>query len=294
MPCIVDTDIGGDIDDTWAVALAIANSELDLRMVMVSTGDAAYRARIVAGMLCKAGRTDVAIVLGDDTPWHQDHWLAEWDGCVDLSDYPGRVYEDPAEAMIDLAESTEQDIQLVTLCANTTIGRVLDAHPALAGRLSVVAMLGAVNIDYGGPDPENAELNARVDAEANQKVLARVKEYTLIPVDVCGDIRLKGDLYRRIFTSESVLARMVIDSYVLWQRMTGNKVDPEQHSSILFDTVAVYHACGRQGLEIQEHGLTITDQGFTRIDPQGRSVRMALAWADKPDLEPWIESSLCQ
>lgn len=294
MPCIVDTDIGGDIDDSWAVALAIANTDLDLRMVMVSTGDVAYRARIVAGMLVKVGRTDVAVVVGDGTPWHQDHWLETWEGCVDLEDYPGPVYHDAAKAFADLAADTDEDIQLVTLCANTTVARVIKKKPELAGRLSVTAMMGAVHIDYGGENEENAELNARVDARANQAVLAGVKDYTLIPVDVCGDIRLKGDRYQRIRNSESVYARMVIDSYVLWQARTGNKVDPEQHSSVLFDSVAVYCACGRAGLEIERRGLRITDGGFTRIDAQGREVQMALSWNNKADLKNWIEVSLCR
>ena len=38
LPVILDTDIGGDIDDTWALAYLLKCPELDLRMVVCSSG----------------------------------------------------------------------------------------------------------------------------------------------------------------------------------------------------------------------------------------------------------------
>ena len=63
-PVILDTDIGIDIDDTWALAMLLNSPELDLRLVSVATGDAAYRARLAAKFLDRAGRAengDVAV-----------------------------------------------------------------------------------------------------------------------------------------------------------------------------------------------------------------------------------------
>ena len=34
---LLDTDIGGDIDDTWALALALRCPEIDLRLVLTDT-----------------------------------------------------------------------------------------------------------------------------------------------------------------------------------------------------------------------------------------------------------------
>ena len=33
VPVILDTDIGGDIDDTWALAMLLKSPELDLKLV---------------------------------------------------------------------------------------------------------------------------------------------------------------------------------------------------------------------------------------------------------------------
>lgn len=46
IPTILDTDIGNDIDDTWALGMLLNSPEFDLKLVLTSTGDARYRARV--------------------------------------------------------------------------------------------------------------------------------------------------------------------------------------------------------------------------------------------------------
>ena len=48
IPVILDTDIGGDIDDIWALAMLLKSPELDLRLVTTNTGNTEYRARVAA------------------------------------------------------------------------------------------------------------------------------------------------------------------------------------------------------------------------------------------------------
>ena len=61
IPVILDTDIGGDIDDTWALAMVLKSPELDLKLVVTDTGNTTYRACVTAKMLEVAGRTDVPV-----------------------------------------------------------------------------------------------------------------------------------------------------------------------------------------------------------------------------------------
>ena len=63
-PVILDTDIGTDIDDTWALAMLLASPELDLRLITTVSGDVRYRGDLCAGLLAVAGRRDVPIGLG--------------------------------------------------------------------------------------------------------------------------------------------------------------------------------------------------------------------------------------
>src|SRR3974377_591872 len=47
-PVLLDTDIGDDIDDTWALALLLKSPELDLKLVVTDFGNTVYRAKIAA------------------------------------------------------------------------------------------------------------------------------------------------------------------------------------------------------------------------------------------------------
>ena len=58
IPVILDTDIGGDIDDSWALALLLRCPELDTRLVVTALegGDDTYaRAKITAKQISESG-----------------------------------------------------------------------------------------------------------------------------------------------------------------------------------------------------------------------------------------------
>ena len=61
---ILDTDIVGDIDDTWALGMLVNSPELNLKLVSTATGNPLLRAKCVAKMLTRLGRTDVPIAIG--------------------------------------------------------------------------------------------------------------------------------------------------------------------------------------------------------------------------------------
>ena len=70
IPVILDTDIGSDIDDAFALALIINSPEFELLGVTTVSGDTAARARIAAKMLWEAGGKwrQVPVVAGVPGP----------------------------------------------------------------------------------------------------------------------------------------------------------------------------------------------------------------------------------
>lgn len=64
IPVILDTDIGLDVDDVWALAFLLQCPELEIRLITTCTGVTTYRAALVAKILEVAGRTDIPVVLG--------------------------------------------------------------------------------------------------------------------------------------------------------------------------------------------------------------------------------------
>ena len=86
IPVVLDTDIGLDVDDVWALAFLLNCPELDIKLITTATGDTGYRAKIVAKLLQIAGREDIPIGVGiplDDSPKTHAAWLGDFS----LSDY---------------------------------------------------------------------------------------------------------------------------------------------------------------------------------------------------------------
>lgn len=64
IPVILDTDIGGDIDDTWALGLLLKCPEFDVKLITTSTDNTPLKAKLVAKFLEIVGRTDIPIGIG--------------------------------------------------------------------------------------------------------------------------------------------------------------------------------------------------------------------------------------
>src|ERR1051325_1263246 len=64
---IIDTDIGDDIDDAFAVALALKSPELQILGITTEFGDTAIRANLVDRMLEEAGMPGIPVAVGIHT-----------------------------------------------------------------------------------------------------------------------------------------------------------------------------------------------------------------------------------
>src|SRR6185369_15222748 len=70
---ILDTDIGDDIDDAWALAFILSHPQFDPVGITVTHGDTAGRARIACKMLHVAGRGDIPVAVGRSTGKDRAH-----------------------------------------------------------------------------------------------------------------------------------------------------------------------------------------------------------------------------
>src|SRR4051812_50126556 len=67
MKVVLDTDIGTDIDDAWALGYALKSPSFNLLGVTVTDADTAQRAKLACKLLYRLGRTDVPVAVGRQT-----------------------------------------------------------------------------------------------------------------------------------------------------------------------------------------------------------------------------------
>ena len=65
---LIDTDIGDDIDDALALALALNSPELDIVGITTVYGKTDARARLAAKILEMYGRDDIPVAMGSSKP----------------------------------------------------------------------------------------------------------------------------------------------------------------------------------------------------------------------------------
>ncbi|MFW9880600.1 MAG: nucleoside hydrolase, partial [Candidatus Thorarchaeota archaeon] len=64
IPVILDSDIGLDIDDTWALGLLLKCPELDVKLISTVSRNTHIKTRLVAKFLEIANRTDIPLGIG--------------------------------------------------------------------------------------------------------------------------------------------------------------------------------------------------------------------------------------
>jgi inosine-uridine nucleoside N-ribohydrolase len=309
-PIIFDTDICDDIDDTWALALLLQSPEFDVKLVTTAVGNTRAKARTVAKFLETVGRTDIPIGIGvqqHNGSHRQDAWAKDYR----LASYPGKVYEDGVQALIDTIMKSPRPITLIATGPLPNISAALQRQPRIAEKAEFVGMHGSIRRGYGGRAEPDAEYNVKAAAKEAQKVFTAPWDMTITPLDTCGIVQLKGEKYQKVLKKDSPLARALIENYRAWQRKgvadenkglseaEANKRADEKintSSTTLFDTVAIYLAMSRELVQMEKLGIKVTDDGFTRIafviDDEARMINCATEWKDLGAFEDFLVDRL--
>ena len=288
IPVIIDTDVGTDVDDMWALAFALRCPELDIRLITTCTGNVEYRAALVAKLLEVAGRTDIPIGLGlslDAAPEPQKAWIEDYQ--LDL--YPGVVLKDGVGAICDTVNQSENPVTLIAIGPLPNIAAALQRAPSIIENSKFIGMHGSLRIGYLGAPKPMKEYNVKQHALSCKSVFEAGWEKEITPLDTCGNIILTGDNFQRVRNSADDLVRAVIENHLIWYEAVASspvvgpfikKMDPQIQSSILYDCVAIYMAFSRDGLVYEKLPITITEDGKTLIDDDGSVVNCATSWSD--------------
>ncbi|RJS83059.1 hypothetical protein CW706_06390, partial [Candidatus Bathyarchaeota archaeon] len=199
IPVILDTDIGSDIDDTWALAMLLQSPELEPRLIVTESGDTVYRAKIVAKILERSGREEIPIGIGlyiSKEAGPQISWVKDYN----IERYSGTIYEDGVKALIETVMESSKTVTLLCIGPLTNIAVALKAEPRIAERARIVSMLGCLYKSPpgygGGNEGVVAEYNVKKDPEAAQIVFSAPWDITITPLDTCGFVKLRGERYR--------------------------------------------------------------------------------------------------
>ncbi len=255
---IIDTDIGDDIDDAFALALALRSPELRILGVTTTFGDTELRARLLDRYLVAVGRRDIPVSAGPAT---------QSKGTLSQAAYalhsPRRAFSDGAEFILDQIRRHPGEITLIAIGPLSTVQAAISRAPSTFRKLKRVVMMGgSIYIGYdnsktGVPGPPSSEWNIHADPAGAKALLASGVPVFMMPLDAT-QIRLPLADQETIFAQGSQLTDQLTLLYHEWSGPGALR------TPTLYDPVTVAFATHPELCPVSPLRIEVDDQGFTR------------------------------
>jgi purine nucleosidase len=237
---ILDTDLamgapGSDIDDGFALALAVADPGLGLELVTTVGGnsDVETSTRLTVDLLRVLGR-DVPVVQGAGEPLNPalrrpDRKRAERSGPYAASEIVARVLAEPGE------------LTLVAIGPLTNVALALMLEPGVASAVREIVVMGGVYLEHTNVGRMPGEYNFWCDPDAARVVLESGANLRLVGLDVTRRVRLsRADAARLAEGGEfGRLAAEHTEGWISFQERVKPREELEQGSCALHDPLAV-------------------------------------------------------
>ena len=264
---IIDTDIGDDVDDAFALALAVKSPEFEILGVSTTFRDTELRAKLVDRFLGEVGRSDIPVTAGKPTPPTQMSQRRYVEG----GHFAKSSHGDAAEFLLDQIRKYPGEITLIAIGPLMNVGAAIDRDASTFGKLKrVVFMGGSIRKGYGdygynehvAPMPEWNILN---DVASAQKLFASGVPLFVMPLD---STQLKLDEVKRafLFTRGTAVTDQLTILYHLWAMETPT----------LFDPMAVAFALKPELCPVTPLHIRVDEKGFTREEPGTPNAQVCL------------------
>ncbi len=264
LPFILDTDIGTDVDDALALALALRHPDLDLRAVTTVSGDTRRRARIAAMLLRIAGRTDIEVAAGirgelaegrQSEAGHEDAMLLG----ADTSDL--RISNRDGVSLL-VEEVAAHGYEVATVGMQSNVAAAVEREPAFASRVPRLTVMGGVfaPVNFlGQPLPPSIDHNLNVDQPASLRSLNAGMAALYVPCDVTFDTWLMSSQVDELRKGDALcqaLARQ-IDIWTKHIHADKRASIPADHAALLHDPLAIACMVDERFVTIETMRVTV-------------------------------------
>jgi len=259
---ILDTDIGDDIDDAFALGLLLRSPEVKLLGIETAFGDTELRARLVDRYLAAVGREDIPVMAGVLTPtlhFSQAEYARHWP-----PHGPANKHGDGVAFLLEQIRAHPGEITLIAIGPLFNIQAAVERDAATFKKLKrAVIMGGSVNrgYDHGktgdAPPPASPEWNIVCDPAGARALLGSGVPVFVMPLD-STQVHLAQPQLAALFSHGSPLTDQLTLLYHQW---SGAK---DWHTPTLYDPVAVTYAIRPELCPMTPMRLEVDDNGNTR------------------------------
>jgi purine nucleosidase len=279
LPLVLDTDIGDDIDDAWALSVCINHPAIRLVGVTTVWRDTELRAAQARLLLEKAGVADVPVAAGAR------------DGLDRLLDFPrncqadvlsaedeARLRPGRCDAVRMLAELADSVPGLVVAPVGplTNVARFICEYPKAFAKIDRLVIMGG----HMMADRPNPEYNVYCDPRASQIVFSCGKPIQMIGLDVTLRCQMQpGDL-EAIEAKKTPLSDAIMTMTRLWQGAGDGR--RKLGMPVVHDPLAVLTAVEPELVQWETRRVAIDDRGNCVASDCGGLVQVAIGVEPDP------------
>ncbi|HEX2866328.1 MAG TPA: nucleoside hydrolase [Ignavibacteriales bacterium] len=264
---IIDCDLGGDIDDAFALALMLSSPEFEIMGLIMENGQTDKRAQIACKMLYMTHQEEIPVIVGRETPMvvgrdtgksiynDQFYWAEGFKTLRPIS-------KSAPDFIIETLKKYPHEVILFTLAPLSNIADVMKKDPeALSLAKHIYSMLGSYYMGYDGSTKPDAEWNVYADIKAAQMYMKNApskdgSNLTLAGLDITTTVRLPKEYMTKLLMRQSPLTNALTGLYSLWG--DGNPT--------LFDAVTVAMAIWPDLFTTRAASISVTDKGYTVVN----------------------------
>jgi len=271
---IIDTDIGDDIDDAFALGLALSSPEFEILGVSASFGDTATRAKMLDRMLGELGHNDIPVAMG--TPQN-----------VNLNAFTQRRYAEggqfrranhlsSVDFILEQARKYPGQVTLVAIGPLPNVGAAIDKDPAAFRKLKRVVIMGGsirtMTDPYGVAPPvtPHPEWNIKNDIASAQKLFAAGVPLLVMPLDSTANLKMHEVARTALFAHGSMLTNILAGLYYEWSAYTRSPT-PIQYDPMTLASLLDPSLCPLTPMHV-----TVDDTGDTKETPGTPNAQVCL------------------
>ncbi len=261
---ILDTDIGDDCDDAFALNLILNSPELNLLGVTTVFKNTELRARIVSYMLKKFDREDIIVHAGEDKPLvNEIHRMKveteDYQGKIRIRDYHNYMENsnnfgyDAADYIINQINKNPYEITILAIGPLTNLAIAYNKNPQTFSKVKEIVLMG------GYFSNQLPEWNINMDPEAADVVFRSGVPITAIGLDVTLKTKLNEEMVAHFKSLTHAKHEVLVTSMNRW--MNDTKRLPVMHDPLaaatLFTNCCTYvEKSVKVGLKGNERGVT--------------------------------------
>ncbi|MBI2068844.1 MAG: nucleoside hydrolase [Candidatus Yanofskybacteria bacterium] len=278
---ILDTDIGYDPDDLFALLLALKSPEVEIALIVTADEVLNKRTTFTRNVLKMTGNQGIEVVSGIDLGNHKNFVVDEL-----LKDHKNDAGGDYINSMKKVADSVGK-ITYVGIGGFTNLAKFFKVYPDYVNTFEIYMMGGAINYSRREGWIEH---NIRLDKEAARYIINDLDcNISLIMAQTTFqqeyEVNPDNPIFKKLKDSNEPVHKLLVQNIELFNKKTS--FWPKMHDPLTFAT-----AIGKDFVTLHKSTVFIDEKGKMSLGSNGKEIYWSDPVSKKKEFMDFLEESL--